>query len=135
MKKIFSFASGRRTRDEDVSTSPRSFRWNVPLSLYHSATKTTTSPTTITNPPAASAAWLPAPPPTRAVSIPAIAAIPLPKEMEMDKVLLKTTQLAQKDGLTTKSVRLLKIIDGPGYSEQPIKMVITGPMAKGFCVG
>ncbi|HVX85136.1 MAG TPA: type 4a pilus biogenesis protein PilO [Phycisphaerae bacterium] len=56
----------------------------------------------------------------------------LPKEMEMDKVLLKTTQLAEKDGLTTKSVRLLKIIDGPGYSEQPIKMVITGPMAKGF---
>ena len=56
----------------------------------------------------------------------------LPQEKEMDKVLRETTALAEKNGLNTKSFRLLKVVTGPGYSEQPIKMVITGPMAKGF---
>jgi Tfp pilus assembly protein PilO len=56
----------------------------------------------------------------------------LPEEKEMDKVLNETTKLAEKNGLNTKSFRLLKVVTGPGYSEQPIKMVLTGPMAKGF---
>lgn len=51
----------------------------------------------------------------------------LPEEKEMDKVLREVWQLAEKNGLHTKSVRSLKAIPSSDYSEQPIRMVITGP--------
>ena len=50
----------------------------------------------------------------------------LPEEKEMDKVLREVWQIAEKNGLTTKSVRSLKPVAGNDYSEQPIRMVITG---------
>ncbi len=56
----------------------------------------------------------------------------LPAEKEMDKVLKEVWQLAVKSGLNTKSVHSLKVEQGPNYSEQPIRMVITGPMKDGF---
>jgi type IV pilus assembly protein PilO len=51
----------------------------------------------------------------------------LPEEKEMDKVLREVWQIAEKNGLTTKSVRTLKPVLGNDYSEQPMRMVITGP--------
>jgi Tfp pilus assembly protein PilO len=48
----------------------------------------------------------------------------LPEEKEMDKVLGEVWQIAEKNGLNTKSVRTMKAIPGDNYSEQPIRMVI-----------
>ena len=56
----------------------------------------------------------------------------LPEEKEMDKVLKEVWQLAEKHGLTTKSVRSLKVSQGANYSEQPIRMVINGRLKDGF---
>jgi len=42
-------------------------------------------------------------------------------------VLREVWQIAEKNGLTTKSVRTLKPVLGNDYSEQPMRMVITGP--------
>jgi type IV pilus assembly protein PilO len=50
----------------------------------------------------------------------------LPEEKEMDKVLGEVWQIAEKNGLNTKSVRTMKAIPGDSYSEQPIRMVIVG---------
>lgn len=51
----------------------------------------------------------------------------LPEEKEMDKVLREVWQIAEKNGLTTRSVRSMKPVLGADYSEQPIRMVIAGP--------
>jgi len=51
----------------------------------------------------------------------------LPEEKEMDKVLREVWQIAEKNGLSTKSVRSAKAIPSAEYSEQPIRMVIVGP--------
>ena len=56
----------------------------------------------------------------------------LPEEKEMDKVLKEVWQLAEKHGLQTKSVRSMKVTQGPSYSEQPIRMVINGKLKEGF---
>lgn len=56
----------------------------------------------------------------------------LPEEKEMDKVLKEVWQIAEKNGLNTKSVRSLKAQYGASYSEQPIRMVIVGAFSPGF---
>jgi Tfp pilus assembly protein PilO len=56
----------------------------------------------------------------------------LPEEKEMDKVFTEVSELAQKNHLNTKSVRILKVIPGPSYCEQPIQLNINGPMKDGF---
>jgi len=56
----------------------------------------------------------------------------LPEEKEMDKVFTEVSELARKNNLNTKSVRILKVIPGSNYSEQPIKLTINGPMRDGF---
>ena len=56
----------------------------------------------------------------------------LPEEKEMANVLREVSQIAQKNNLNTKSFRALKVIQGPSYSEQPIKMNFSGPMKDGF---
>jgi type IV pilus assembly protein PilO len=56
----------------------------------------------------------------------------LPQEKEMDGVLREVWQIAEKNGLNTKSVRSLKPVQSASYCEQPIKMVIVGPFAPGF---
>jgi len=56
----------------------------------------------------------------------------LPAQKEMDQVLKQIWEKAEKNGLNAKSVRSLKAIEGPNYSEQPIKMVIVGPFNPGF---
>jgi Tfp pilus assembly protein PilO len=56
----------------------------------------------------------------------------LPAEKDYNKVFDEVSNLAVKSGLTSKSVRLLKVVQGPEYSEQPIKMVLTGSFQKGF---
>jgi len=56
----------------------------------------------------------------------------LPEEKEMDKVLKEVWQIAEKNGLNTKSVRSLKATYGASYSEQPIRMVIVGAFSPGF---
>ncbi len=56
----------------------------------------------------------------------------LPVEKEMDKVLKEVWQLQQKSGLNTKSVHMLKVIQGGNYNELPIRIVIQGPMKNGF---
>lgn len=53
----------------------------------------------------------------------------MPDQREMDQVLKEVWQIAGKNNLNAKSVRSLKTIDGAGYSEQPIKMVIVGSFA------
>ena len=56
----------------------------------------------------------------------------LPSEKEYNKVFDEVSQLAVKNRLTSKSVRLLKVVQGSDYSEQPIKMVFTGSFQNGF---
>jgi len=56
----------------------------------------------------------------------------LPAEKEYNKVFDEISNLEVKNGLTSKSVRLLKVVQGSDYSEQPIKMVLTGSFQKGF---
>jgi len=50
----------------------------------------------------------------------------------MDKILTEVSQTAEKNGLTVKSVRTLKPVLGDRYSEQPIRMEISGPFKPGF---
>jgi type IV pilus assembly protein PilO len=56
----------------------------------------------------------------------------LPAEKDYNQVFDEVSKLAVKHGLTSKSVRLLKVVQGTDYSEQPIKMVLTGSFQKGF---
>ena len=56
----------------------------------------------------------------------------LPQEKEMDGVLREVWQIAEKNGLNTKSVRSLKPVQSASYSEQPIKMIIVGSFSPGF---
>jgi Tfp pilus assembly protein PilO len=56
----------------------------------------------------------------------------LPAEKEYNKVFDEVSQLAEKHGLTSKSVRLLKVVEGSNYSEQPIKMVLEGSFQNSF---
>jgi Tfp pilus assembly protein PilO len=51
----------------------------------------------------------------------------LPEEKEMDKVLREIWQQAEKYGMHVKSVRNQQVVAGQSYSEQPIRMMITGP--------
>jgi type IV pilus assembly protein PilO len=51
----------------------------------------------------------------------------LPEEKEMDKVLREVWQIAERNGLSTKSVRSLKAVPNNDYNEQPIRMVMAGP--------
>ncbi len=50
----------------------------------------------------------------------------LPPTSEIHKVLEQVTVIAQKEGLTPKTIRALKIKDNSGYVEQPLKMELTG---------
>ena len=50
----------------------------------------------------------------------------LPQAKEMDKVLKEVWQLAETNGLKTKSVRTAKAKKMSGYSEQPIDMALSG---------
>jgi type IV pilus assembly protein PilO len=50
----------------------------------------------------------------------------LPEQKEMDRVLQEISEKAKTNKLTVKSVRNQKSVQGPSYSEQPIKMVIEG---------
>jgi type IV pilus assembly protein PilO len=50
----------------------------------------------------------------------------LPEERELDKAWRDVWQIAETNGLSTKSVRTMKPILGNDYSEQPIRMTITG---------
>ncbi len=50
----------------------------------------------------------------------------LPEEKEMDKVFREVSQIAEKNGLVTKSVRTLKTVLNTDYNEQPMRMTITG---------
>jgi len=56
----------------------------------------------------------------------------LPEEKEMDRVLQEIWEKAKANKLNVKSVRNGKAVQGPNYSEQPIKMEITGPFYPGF---
>jgi Tfp pilus assembly protein PilO len=56
----------------------------------------------------------------------------LPEEKELASVFTEVSEIAQKNNLNTKSVRILKVIPGSNYSEQPIKLTINGPMKDGF---
>jgi type IV pilus assembly protein PilO len=56
----------------------------------------------------------------------------LPEEKEYNKVFDEVSHLAEKNGLSSKSVRLLKVVQGADYSEQPIKMVLVGSFQNGF---
>jgi Tfp pilus assembly protein PilO len=56
----------------------------------------------------------------------------LPAEKEYNAVFDEISNLAVKNGLTSKSVRLLKVVQSDNYSEQPIKMVFAGSFQKGF---
>src|SRR5579862_4688088 len=56
----------------------------------------------------------------------------LPAETEMEKVLKEVWNAAKDNGLTVKSVRNGKVVEGTSYNEQPIKMVIEGPFHPGF---
>jgi type IV pilus assembly protein PilO len=50
----------------------------------------------------------------------------LPQAKEMDKVLKEVWQLAEENGLKTKTVRTHKAKKMQGYSEQPIEMSLAG---------
>src|SRR5688572_23829912 len=50
----------------------------------------------------------------------------LPQAKEMDKVLKEVWELAERNGLKTKSVRTAKAKKMSGYSEQPIDMSLSG---------
>ena len=55
----------------------------------------------------------------------------LPQAKEMDKVLREVWQLAETNGLKTKTVRTMKVKKMTGYSEQPIEMSLSGDF-RGF---
>jgi Tfp pilus assembly protein PilO len=55
----------------------------------------------------------------------------LPQAKEMDKVLREVWQLAEGNGLKTKTVRTVKAKKMSGYSEQPIEMSLSGDF-RGF---
>ena len=50
----------------------------------------------------------------------------LPPKSEIYKVLEQVTVIAQKQGLTPKTIRTLKREDNSGYVEQPLKMELEG---------
>jgi type IV pilus assembly protein PilO len=50
----------------------------------------------------------------------------LPPESEIDNILTDITVIAQKHGLTSKTIRTLKTRENSGYIEQPLEMVLTG---------
>lgn len=56
----------------------------------------------------------------------------LPEEKEMDKVLQEVWELAAKNQMTTKSWRDVKTTQGSNYSEQAIRINVSGPYQKGF---
>ncbi len=50
----------------------------------------------------------------------------LPPTSEIHKVLEQVTVVAQKEGLTPKTIRTLKPMSNSGYVEQPLKMELVG---------
>ncbi|RKY23951.1 MAG: hypothetical protein DRP62_04875 [Planctomycetota bacterium] len=50
----------------------------------------------------------------------------LPSTSEVHKVLEQVTVIAQKQGLTPKTIRALKKKDNSGYIEQPLRMELVG---------
>ena len=50
----------------------------------------------------------------------------LPSTSEVHKVLEQVTVIAQKQGLTPKTIRTLKKKDNSGYIEQPLRMELVG---------
>jgi len=55
----------------------------------------------------------------------------LPQEREMDQILKEVWEMAEKNRLTTKTIRTMKSQKGATYSEQPIELNIAGDF-KGF---
>lgn len=55
----------------------------------------------------------------------------LPQEREMDQILKEVWEMAEKNRLTTKTIRTMKSQKGAAYSEQPIELNIAGDF-KGF---
>ncbi len=50
----------------------------------------------------------------------------LPDNQQIHSVLREVTQITEKHGLTTKSVRTLKQVESPDYVAQPIEMDLSG---------
>ena len=55
----------------------------------------------------------------------------LPQEKEIDNVLREVWQMAQRNNLTTKSIKTLKSERMAGYSEQPVQVGLSGDF-RGF---
>ncbi len=50
----------------------------------------------------------------------------LPQEKEVDKILKEVWQMAEKNNLTTKTIKTMKSHRSSSYSEQPIEMSLSG---------
>ena len=57
----------------------------------------------------------------------------LPSTSEIHKVLEQVTVIAQKQGLTPKTIRTLKAENNSGYIEQPLKMELVGNFNSFYC--
>jgi len=57
----------------------------------------------------------------------------LPPTSEIHKVLEQVTVIAQKQGLTPKTIRTLKSENNSGYIEQPLRMELVGNFNSFYC--
>ena len=56
----------------------------------------------------------------------------LPRQQEMDGILNRVTELVNKNGLHTKTVKTMKMAQNAGYNELPIQLSLSGDFKPGF---